>query len=497
MVFSRMMAAALSLLVAGHVASGEARAQLLIAEPGTSGDQLIFFYDATPGRAAFLVVSNTSPDTLTLQIDWYSQDLSQRLATGFQVLTAGANVILDPGQVQEVPGNAGLTVVTPIVSGTDTRPIVPAPLRETDPTASSGSLVGGFTLATLSSNSAFGQNPLARVAVDAAGNRAPAGAIVDGSTIRYQRIAPDLLQIPFYFNPASGQLTNRAFLAAFEDRYGATGFSIGGVSLEVGFGLIDATGNNFANGTIPVNGVTFTDLQTLAGSTLFTSSGKALLGLDDPLPENGNLLGLMSQSLGTFAVGQVMPGFFGDRGQNPRFVDNGDGTVTDRQTGLQWEQKTGVINGAPNFAEPRDVNNQYTWSATAGPDGTVFTSFLAGLNNGATGVGNCTGNGTTQAGGFAGRCDWRLPTIAELRTIVDTTVPGCGSGTAACIDPIFGPTAFGTDGINGLPGLYWSATIAAANDGVVLTVDFEDGSLDSDTPRFSTATAARAVRGGR
>lgn len=495
MVWLRTIAAAAALLVAGHLAGGEARAQLLIAEPGTSGDQLMFFYDATPGRTAFLVVSNTSPDTLTLQIDWYSQDLSQRLASGFQVLTAGANVVLDPGQVQNVPGNAGLTVVTPIVSGTDTRPVVPAPLRDTDRTASSGSLVGGFTLATLSSNSAFGQNPLARVAVDAAGNRAPAGAIVDGTTIRYQRIAPDLLQIPFYFNPASGQLTNRAFFAAFEDRYGATDFTIGGVSLDVGFGLLDATGNNFANGTIPVNGVTFTDLQTLAGSTPFTSSGKALLGHDDPLPANGNLLGLMSQSLGTFAVGQGMPGYFADRGQDPRFVDNGDGTVTDKQTGLQWEQKTGAVGDPFDLSDDHNVNNQYTWTATGGPDGTVFTSFLAGLNNGATGVGNCTGNGTTQAGGFAGHCDWRLPTVTELKTIVDTTVPGCGTGTKACIDPIFGPTPFGPEGI-GLTGSYWTATIAAADDSLVFAVDFEDGSTRT-FKRVNIALVARAVRGGK
>jgi uncharacterized protein DUF1566 len=34
---------------------------------------------------------------------------------------------------------------------------------------------------------------------------------------------------------------------------------------------------------------------------------------------------------------------------------------------------------------------------------------------------------------FARHCDWRLPTVEELETIVDDT-QGC------CIDPIFGPT---------------------------------------------------------
>jgi hypothetical protein len=490
MAWFRTMVAVWSLIVAGHLACGEARAQSLIAEPGTSGDQLLFFFDATPGRTAFLVVSNTSTDGLTLEIAWYSQDLSRRLATQIQGLASGANVVLDPGQVPGVAGNAGLTVVTPVVSSGDTRPIVPAPLRDTLRYAPSGSLVGGFTLANLSSNSAFGQNPLARIAVDVFGNRAQAGAIVDGTAIRYQRIAPDFLLIPFYFNPAGGALTDRAFLAGFEDRYSATGFSIGSVSLGLGFKLIDVSGNEVASGTIPVNGVAFTDLQTLAGGTPFTSSGKALLGFDVPLPANANLLGLMSQSLGTFAVGQGLPGYFADRGPDRRFVDNGDGTITDRQTGLQWEKKTTDAGSGENLADPHDVDNNYTWSATPGaPDGTVFTSFLTGLNHGAFGVGNCAGDGITQTGGFARHCDWRLPTREELLTIADLTVPGCrvfDATQAPCIDPIFFPIADST--------AYWSGTPLAGTNEAVL-VRFDVG-LAARTAG-SDLLAARAVRGGR
>lgn len=35
---------------------------------------------------------------------------------------------------------------------------------------------------------------------------------------------------------------------------------------------------------------------------------------------------------------------------SPRFVDNGDGTVTDRKTCLVWEKKTTAVNSRVNFA---------------------------------------------------------------------------------------------------------------------------------------------------
>jgi hypothetical protein len=49
---------------------------------------------------------------------------------------------------------------------------------------------------------------------------------------------------------------------------------------------------------------------------------------------------------------------------------NGDGTATDYDTGLQWEQKT-------DDGSVHDKDNTYSWSPTLGPpDGTAFTAFL-------------------------------------------------------------------------------------------------------------------------
>lgn len=121
---------------------------------------------------------------------------------------------------------------------------------------------------------------------------------------------------------------------------------------------------------------------------------------------------------------------------NARFVDNGNGTITDNQTGLVWEKKS-------DDGSVHDKDNSYTWNTTfAGttPNGTVFTDFLGALNN-------CvSSDGGTVTGGFAGRCNWRLPTVAELRTILLAPFP---CGTSPCIHPIFGPTAAAG---------YWSST---------------------------------------
>lgn len=166
-------------------------------------------------------------------------------------------------------------------------------------------------------------------------------------------------------------------------------------------------------------------------------------------------------------------------GGSPPFVDNGDGTVTNKVTGLQWEQKV------PGSGCPHCVNDTYTWTATilgTVPDGTAFTSFLTTLNGGVTGVGDCdSSDGTTISGGFAGHCDWRLPTSVELQTILLEPFP---CGTSPCIDPIFGPTASWS---------YWSSTTYVTPTSA-WGVFFNDGFVFND---FKLGDShVRAVRGG-
>jgi hypothetical protein len=160
-----------------------------------------------------------------------------------------------------------------------------------------------------------------------------------------------------------------------------------------------------------------------------------------------------------------------------RYGRNGDGTVTDYDTGLQWEQKDGV-DGVPVLSNPHDVDNTYVWSASStAADGPLFDDFLDKLNR-------CTSaDAVTLGGGFAGHCDWRLPTVVELQAILEDPFP---CGTSPCIDPTLGPTVANN---------YWSGTTLAAHPDGAWVVDFADGRV-IDAYGKANSFLVRAVRPG-
>jgi hypothetical protein len=153
------------------------------------------------------------------------------------------------------------------------------------------------------------------------------------------------------------------------------------------------------------------------------------------------------------------------------FVDNGDGTITDLNTGLMWEKK-GDAGGL------HDKDNVYLWTGN-GSQETIW-DWLDDVN--------------AEGGpGFAGHNDWRIPNAKELQSIVDYDVspsvppafnaacaPGCSVLTCACT----------------IPGVYWTSTSFVFSPGTgAWRVGFDAGALVvGDKATF--LDFVRAVRGG-
>jgi hypothetical protein len=158
-----------------------------------------------------------------------------------------------------------------------------------------------------------------------------------------------------------------------------------------------------------------------------------------------------------------------DHGPALRYKDHPDGTFTDKNTGLQWEMKD-AADGVPDFSNPHDVDNTYSWTDPAvgtdrDPDGTLFTDFLTKLN-----TPPC----------FANHCDWRVPNIKELQSIVDyskfdppTSVPGATVASD-----------------------YWSSTSYANLPLGAWNVPFNSGAV-LILSKSNDGVHARAVRGAR
>jgi hypothetical protein len=252
--------------------------------------------------------------------------------------------------------------------------------------------------------------------------------------------------IPAGYHDGSGSVSGDADLTAANIKLGVNLFGVSG-ALGCGNGVINAgescDQNNLNGATCVSQGFAFGTLQCGADCAFDTS--------------------------GCYSV---------------RFTDNGDGTVTDAQTGLMWEKK-GHLDGVPVACisagvcpDPHDADNQYTYSADSptGPQGTAYTVMLAQLN---------------ALGGFAGHTDWRLPTLVELQSIVDYA-DASGPVTNAVFDTGCTSSCTGIACSCAAAGLYWTNDLVTSISGNAWLADFSDGSALNDTR--DTDYYVRAVR---
>jgi hypothetical protein len=157
-----------------------------------------------------------------------------------------------------------------------------------------------------------------------------------------------------------------------------------------------------------------------------------------------------------------------------RYQNNGDGTITDLNTGLMWEQK---IKGALGAEGLHDVNKKFPWDSAA----TTIWDWLEGVN--------------TEGGiGLGGHNDWRIPNVKELQSIVNYGTFNPAVDVAFNNNPGLLATCGVADCSLTAADSYWSSTTGAANASSAWAVSFFQGHLVGFFK--NVITFVRAVRGG-
>ena len=232
---------------------------------------------------------------------------------------------------------------------------------------------------------------------------------------------------------------------------------------------------------IPERSNCLNDLSTC--ETTLGSCPDDLLLAESDLVTCQNSVGQCAQTL---AACQVTPATFLATGQTTSYaanddgalqlgaplayVDNGDGTITDLNTGLMWEKKD--RNGGLH-----QYTSTYNWTTAMG-------TWLNNVNN-EGGV------------GFAGYTDWRIPNVRELQSIIDYSKLSPAHdeifGNINCVTSCYVTECSCTNG-----GSHWTSTRYAnggsnSSDTYTWFVNMNDGS--HSITRNTSFAYIRAVRG--
>jgi Protein of unknown function (DUF1566) len=146
------------------------------------------------------------------------------------------------------------------------------------------------------------------------------------------------------------------------------------------------------------------------------------------------------------------------------YQDNGDGTVTDLNTGLMWEKQS-------DDASIHDRDQLFTWANAP--------THITALNS----------------GGFAGHNDWRLPNARELLSLVDYGAANPAIETTAFHSNCFGGCTVSTCSCTAFFA-YWTSTTVTNLPNSAFAVNFTDGTVGVFTKNASFTAAVRGVRGG-
>ncbi len=155
------------------------------------------------------------------------------------------------------------------------------------------------------------------------------------------------------------------------------------------------------------------------------------------------------------------------------FKDNGDNTVTDSRTGLVWmkcsqgQNHDSSCSGAVTTFRFCSANDNSCNGGTAGGSLTHPSLWTGGQTSDIWT--ECNNLNSTPSGGFAGRNNWRVPTWAELISIMDISV------VSPSINSAFFPNT-----PTGAPARWWTSNSYLGNALAAWFVSFDSGGSDTN-----------------
>jgi len=217
-------------------------------------------------------------------------------------------------------------------------------------------------------------------------------------------------------------------------------------------------------------------IKTLVSAFGFLILMLATVAFAAPVPETGQMkcYDVAGSVITCPSPGQALYGQDANYSINPMSYTKLDGSgvalpdsaaswvmVKDNVTGLIWEMKTNM-DGVENYNDPHDADNDYARHKGVPPGTLSIEDFIKSLND----------------ANYGSYSDWRMPTIKELSSIVNYSIPYQGPA----IDTGYFP--------NTVSSWYWSSTVGA-ND---TDVNFSGGCCGYSR---SFSVYVRAVRGGQ
>ncbi|BBO71367.1 hypothetical protein DSCA_52970 [Desulfosarcina alkanivorans] len=195
-------------------------------------------------------------------------------------------------------------------------------------------------------------------------------------------------------------------------------------------------------------------VSTITGTAVAGRAALPRTGQTQCYGSNGSLVACTGSAQdGELQAGQEWPA--------PRFVENPDGTLTDKLTGLTWLKDANCL--GTHYQADYGNHDTVTWEQALG--------FVAGVNSGMYSL--CG----------AGHTDWRLPNVLELESLWQD-----GAANAGWLE---------SQGFANVGGGYWSSTTSSLYpDGCnAIFVDLEFGQIANvDKSSYGTVLL---VRGGQ